>query len=544
MAVLIKFISISEHPVETNEEQNKENNPTDVDAIIAQLPKRLERSRIGILRRLEGNKQNNLSLAPKNNTDITTIERGQCVVSNLDNSQSPVSIIPIANQLELKAPETMKLHSSFLQRDNNLKQEETRSDKDPNDISFWLKPSPIQPYPYNFIMAVRKKLEAITNPIANQKRNIADNIEWIGRRSSSATNHCSAVQLESNQLNTVPMAEKTLQNNHEQTENTSNLIKSSNVIPQSIDHDSDISQNTLSISSDILSPSSPDKRQQIVMANAFIPLLTDAIPISMKNEAKDTADRRHNESHVQLVRGVDMKKNHNSRKSEAPHFNVQKMLSDFNESLSQVIKVNKKLHDVLSTPPSVQPSSVSYSDDFDDDKKDTSQYTDYESDNIEASYTVSTTKKNEPSNISEQMSCDATIHTDNTNEQSESHRAGSNSIVETNVKVRQSDGYNDENTATVTIAEEWPIHTETFRSNSKNVPDDKSVTSLQQHFSNDGEMPNTSIGSDIFAVFNRTSMEISNDIHNTSTWSEGNISYSSLGMVFIRQNPPFSFSSN
>lgn len=45
--------------------------------------------------------------------------------------------------------------------------------------------------------------------------------------------------------------------------------------------------------------------------------------------------------------------------------NIQRLLNDFNESLSQVIEVNKKLHSGLSNPPSLRQSktpSVAYSD--------------------------------------------------------------------------------------------------------------------------------------------------------------------------------------
>ncbi|KAL5289013.1 CEP350 family protein [Megaselia abdita] len=49
-------------------------------------------------------------------------------------------------------------------------QAETQSEK--KDIPYWLKPSPVQMYPYNFIMAVRKKLEAIANPAVVKGTNV------------------------------------------------------------------------------------------------------------------------------------------------------------------------------------------------------------------------------------------------------------------------------------------------------------------------------------------------------------------------------------
>ncbi|XP_037956628.1 uncharacterized protein LOC119686195 isoform X2 [Teleopsis dalmanni] len=72
----------------------------------------------------------------------------------------PVQLKPIDSktksvEVQVSATET---HLNAVMGQNNKKAVE----KEQSDLPYWLKPSAVQIYPYNFIMAVRRKLEAIT----------------------------------------------------------------------------------------------------------------------------------------------------------------------------------------------------------------------------------------------------------------------------------------------------------------------------------------------------------------------------------------------
>lgn len=469
--------------LEPKKHQNKENEPID---LCANSVDKNDRQNIGILRRFE-NQQDPISTATKLRPEHSSP------------SDEPHQDLPLCTphqlplELELKAPDTMKLQSSLLLPNNMPNNQE----ENPNDISFWLKPSPIHPYPYNFIMAVRKKLEAISHPVAMKSRANADSFALV---SSKSTEHTIQNETEISPTNDMQIE--------------SNTSKPMLIATQSDDHQSKNTQNTLSISSGILSIASPEKHAPIVSENnTFSPLSTDAVDgmqIAVKN--RDTESKRtladimskkaYIVSHVEFNRGDDIDTSYQSGTTGRSQSDIQKMLSDFNESLSQVIKVNKKLHDALSKPPTIETSSNSYSDDFDDD-------------NTKSTATYSQTITQKPSDTDASRS----LGTKNSEQASVSTMdrsiTNSHSLVKSGV----------EEVVTEIMAEELSETTEAIQRTTGTTPEKNRIASFEQHFSNDGEMLNTSIGSDIFAVFNRTS------VHNTSTWSEANISYSSLGMV-------------
>lgn len=537
------------------------------------------------------------------------------------------STTSVALELDLRAPASMVLKSTALPPRNevmpfNQNVNEHHEAVDQNQISFWLKPTPVQPYPYNFIMAVRKKLEAIAHPVVNRGRTYKENakIKTLSGRpnqifeSRYKTNLALSKKIEQNVYAGTLWSHIHDPNRKEPSAATDDLNsnffssfeaqrsnismqndKKSSINPATITtNESGGSQNTLSISSGILSHSSPEKKKLIGRDRAdarkeshylLSPLSTDAVdgmhiilnkanPI---NDQRHQHNRKHISSHIKFARGVDTETNH----QHGQPLDVHKMLNDFNESLSQVIQVNRKLHSALSSPSSQlrnTASSVNYSDDFDEEHKDTekrsqenaneatytSQFTDYRSDNKTRSAATPKSSQSPNQTISEQIINNSTA-TKSTLQNSQMSRTFNATLqrfsaISTNGKLqtatdsqiesiatqendldlenRKSVGTNGDNLTSAqsianTVAEELRTATETSdtsNSSHSNIRD-RMVKSYEQRFSSDGEVLNTSIGSDMLAVFNRTSMEISNEHHNSTTWSEGNISYSSLGMV-------------
>ncbi|XP_055300626.1 uncharacterized protein LOC129567583 isoform X2 [Sitodiplosis mosellana] len=400
-----------------------------------------DKNRIGILRRPEG-------VSPTiESTDthiVQTLSDGSANVeqhseSNIDPNISLEKSIhnstfrsePRLCEFELKVPETVPLKSSLLHEiSNNGVQDEVQHDNrdneqhfedtvaKPRDIPYWLRPTPVQPYPYNFIMAVRKKLESITHPVVSLKPR-----QW-----PNPTEHAS---LHSPLARPNTMFESHFRRNLErrQSESSEN-VQSSDVSPRkssnhienspdqeeySMDFSSVVfeskrdrsnavskskrksvsgSQDTLSISSGILSHSSPEKKMRSKTTNGTgfekddkawqpSPLTTDNVDgLHITSRSLSQNERISNAnsvvshksaassatSHINFGRG----KHYSGR--GLPTFDqlsdqqsLAQLLDDFKSSLSQAIEANQQLRDLLSNPPSSrQPSSrfSQYSDDF------------------------------------------------------------------------------------------------------------------------------------------------------------------------------------
>lgn len=270
--------------------------------------------------------------------------------------------------------------------------------------------------------------------------------------------------------------------------------------PDFDNHEVNTSKKTLSgMSSGILSQSSPEKQSTLKSSN-FSPLSTDAV------------DGMHINSRISFQQKSSINETFSSRngsnKTQQTQDDLQKMLSDFNDSLSQVIKVNKKLHDVLSKPPTN--AQTSYSDDFDAYSSSKNTLTASLNGNQRSSKAL-TAKTDDESNTSNKE-----VPTEETFNISKSNGTKTLSVNHNSLEKIQSP---------VEYIEEISNKNEHFDKHSSYDSYEAKCLAYEKHFSNDGEISNTSIGSDIFAIFNRTSMEISNDLHNsTATWS-------SLGMV-------------
>lgn len=429
-----------------------------------------DKNRIGILRRPEGISPTFECGANKPALETPTISN---IIITQPDSNADLNVLPeksvqskeitsekIPCDFELKVPETIPLKSTLLNESINNevqllpqnKQNFKRSrelDEDenennlvkPKEIPFWLRPTPVQPYPYNFIMAVRKKLESITHPVfpTKQPQRLASEEQQLFCSPVSRPNPRFVSQYRRN-LDRKPS---------ESDKSTSENIKSSDVSPEKATDDIDysmepeeysmdfssateeskrrkndilfkskqksvaVSQDTLSISSGILSHSSPEKRMKTTTSNGTnvqndddddderqpSPLTTDHIDglhitshtlsqTERNSNGNGTIDRHSIQSsqstkqsfsiqstrqtiqsaavsHINFSRGMDYG-------NRQPNFNqlnkqtkVEEMFKDFTSSLSQVIEVNQHLQHLLSNPP---PSfRQKYSDDFENE---------------------------------------------------------------------------------------------------------------------------------------------------------------------------------
>lgn len=276
------------------------------------------------------------------------------------------------------------------------------------NVPHWLRPSPTQVYPYNFIMAVRKKLELIANPTQSAVHTKTENAaetprarpSYFKKKNTPASGFRKKLQRPemkdpSNVLNQDSIANFAAEPTPKRTEIMSesdaltNLSSMSLQVPPSSSHnknkarknnankqhqtsDSD-SQATLSISSAIFSQSSPEKKKPIIAA-AVEPLSTEAIT-DLRVNSSVTKTRSKSTSiaypFVNTRRGSDMpSKTQDTRirstssTTQLDKSNIINMLDSFNRSLSHAISVNQKLHETLNrpaieTPRSTEPPKIS-----------------------------------------------------------------------------------------------------------------------------------------------------------------------------------------
>lgn len=630
------------------------------------------RNRIGILRQSKEISPT-MSMTPQPIIQLNTL------VSN-DNKESPlhvpnddlnqISAKPTRNNeiqndeaeksdFQLKAPELISLKSSFLK--DNVTQTSDTLNKPTNfdgktEIPYWLRPTPVQPYPYNFIMAVRKKLESITNPVLvpqhQQQQSstpIYENTPFAPRpkavfsskfRSTfdkqldeiekSLSDYDNQQSVEINEVAKEENAPKTVSPNGELVKAANDYVNVSEQIEYSMNFSSvsnnskrisvnsrskslrkniENSQDTLSISSGILSQSSPEKKfkkstkdmQKNQISDEFrqpSPLTTDnvdGLQIASRSFGNTEQGSGNHEksgvtSHINFSRGSDFSAfSQPSTNRTVDSINVHKFLRDFNESLSEVIKVNQHLHTVLSNPPSnstvntqrtSQNPSNKYSEDFEKIAgSKTSKFDSHISSNISESIVLpsyrskSAEKSNAATSIGDNQvtSMAESIISDRAQNYSESMQQDTNEkspdgysnivMYETDIK-SSTRNYDNNNTTSimteieknqsdksVTLIEEKlgessesptnndlksislsiakkSISTE----NDEAVPQSRESKSIHKEISGEPETLNQSIGSDILAIFNKTSLDVGDDLSST-TWIEKNVSYSNLGMV-------------
>lgn len=494
-------------------------------------------------------------------------------------------------------------------------------------IPYWLRPTPVQPYPYNFILAVRKKLESITNPVLRPKRNqttttqkssppitetFSDHLSKVpswpnqqqtiksitnnNNNSSNMTIQRSVVQPASsppiNLINIYNQIESPL-NVHLYSMNNSNV--SNNNVSRHIELKSNQmemingngSQDTLSISSGILtSHSRPEKNLLKLNVNKsgehsiqpITPLATDAIDgmtIFKRNasqlnarERQSTQNELHISSHINFERGnsfdersqltfndlnsasITTTSNGNGTGTRDQNNDVHKLLKDFNDSLSQVIKVNQYLHGILShsstsrrkaETPTTAKESTKYSNDFE-------EAITTERSSIEE--VIESDKQSHQSDIKRVEQVDDIGYSNSYNETNSNIRAlldetTHKSSIRADVDNGTKNGNYNNESSEITDAEngsrtDSPTNNDlksmslSIAKKSIATEDETNATeSYRKHIVSEPEMLNQSIGSDIYIMFNKTSMDLKDEL-NSSTWSMQSLSYSSLGVVSER----------
>lgn len=441
--------------------------------------------------------------------------------------------------LELTIPPSASLKSSLLERKPGSETVESPLLREPGDKGtaepYWLRPTSAQMYPYNFIMALRKKLEQVSYPPMPSAENRIPSPIPAHQTARSPPAHSSPNEASQSEDYSTNFSSATLQTQHTQT--------SAPVLASEQDGknggDASDTQDTLSISSGILSHSSPEKQPKPARAQAApSPLSTDlldGLQIASKNSsrisrsASDEAptSREQISSFINFSRGNAYEKleplavNVGTDRSRRPEsFDVQEMLNEFNENLSQAIEVNQRLHSILSNPATqrtnsepVSLSSRHYSDDFENGEASKSHISQGAFSQSSRTLTQTESRRELPS-VRVSKSSSSTRET--ITEQITQAQGDSAS------EVKPSKSSQEDATEKIT--------SETIRSSVNEERSSNSVRSIHKRIVGEKEVINSSIGSDIRGVFKRYALEYSADMNSTS-WSDGNRSLSSLGMV-------------
>lgn len=304
---------------------------------------------------------------------IADVSRNQTRQSSSKENKNPLDI-------KLKVPD-VKLSMSSL---NRIELPPTAFQQ---KLPMWLQNSAIQPYPYNFIFAVRKKLEAYasaneTKPIVQQK---------IKAKSSFDTPHLSKVGQVKKGRNFMREMQE---DNTESELKHSTMTESPERVVNSVEREPMSEANTISEISSIQSDlaqvlekkSSHDDTSEIVSRSlkdeVFVgktreSINSDYIRSSLEkklvelNVSPNTTQKRINFLSSTLMQADrkeekmnvanDLDKNKHDQEKEGEY---QKMLSAFNQSLSNVIQVNQLLSTVLSSKSSQSSGTVNYTSSF------------------------------------------------------------------------------------------------------------------------------------------------------------------------------------
>lgn len=429
------------------------------------------------------------------------------------------------HNLELTVP-SLSLKSSILvdlgQKENK---ENVAENKGGAPDSYWLRPQPVQLYPYNFIMAVRKKLEQITYASVQNKENsqMPPPPPPAERRNFHFKNNA----------NRAPFAKhSTIRSSATRSE----ALPSARPRGHGLSERESDTQDTLSISSGILSHSSPEKEPSKVnlsTTEAPSPLSTDHIDglhISSKSANQSSAiraDTNNEQAKDEIASFVNFNRGNAYEKLEPlretideanDRLDVQQMFSEFNQNLSQAIEVNQRLHSLLSKSSSLRSGSASgtniYSDDFEN-----------------ASRTNHSSHSKSISNQNRSPGGANTIQENAVNSQTTEStvKTIADSVGANGARAEPKTNSNSSPKSFSGTITEQIIATETR--NSSAVGDENSFRSLRKYVFDERDMMSTSsIGANIYAVFKQTALQFGPDLSSTA-WSDGNRSLSSLGKV-------------
>lgn len=344
--------------------------------------------KFGILRKAETNQ-----LSKQFDFEYGALNKKFC---DFNMHEQPLQSETIAfRQLPTQTKESDSLHliSSSFQLTETLKKNRPRKTSESAKCSiklktdetintpYWLRPTPVQIYPYNFIMAIRKKLDSITNPSVTDANTPLARPKYFQKKSVFRENlnkeHMAKNKLNSKKPRTNILekfdeqkCEKKISNgiNSKKYSNTAISKKNSKSIPNKLKTSIDCqSQDTLSMSSAIFSQSNPrsTSTNRSIPIDEPIPLSTghlDAIKITSKsNSFVNKTNTSHLKEHpfINSKRGNYMEPDSYlkpiiSSSEEINKGNIFEKLEGFNKSVSEVISINQQLHaDILEKDPTI-----------------------------------------------------------------------------------------------------------------------------------------------------------------------------------------------
>lgn len=452
------------------------------------------------------------------------------------------------------------------------------------NIPFWLRPTSAQTYPYNFIMAVRKKLESVTQPVlvdpiprtdtplARPKNsrnvhssnfrenlekaeesnvvhesskaflNMIDSIPGINSTNEKAEDEICEVNPPQSQSKAASGSDEFSTNFssislHITDRNTMSELSSirsdqpnRTISPLKLSRHTDVASDDdddTTISSAILSQNSPEKKSKPQTWIA-VPLNTEAIKdLKIRSSNSNLSSQRTKETSrlhpfVNTERGDSDK---NRLGNDLAQRSMVEMFETFSKNLSQVISVNERLHSALST--SFHGSNPS-------ERQELRSL--LHSDNKQQT-------RSESLSLRQQQTYSDPVYTTSfeaTNDESIQEADGINSQTktETDLPSKNNEGSEEtvkDMTTTKTFSEDKTgsvVVTQTVTSRKteilSNVPTSDAARNLDPEFR---RYSTASIGSDIFAVFSQSDEENSLRAVNHVVSCEESFNYSSIGMV-------------
>lgn len=299
------------------------------------------------------------------------------------------------DNLKLKVPDT-KLSFSILKRTELIPQAHETFTVPKPQVPFWLQNSAVQPYPYNFIWAVRKKLEAYTSA-EEAKRVLFERTQGLESLETpqlqlKKTNRITKARnfpdffgkqpaddikpelqrptiIDDSETNITSIEQEMLYEANTISEISS--LKSDLVKSKSRERDQKQDDDDTTISESIFHSVGDDvfvgkKRESLNTDYSRASFENDVVDLVPKNLSPNTTEKRVNFMSSTVLPRLGMKsqadnqndldRNNLNQEKEGEY---QKMLTAFNQSLSHVIEVNQMLSTVLSSKSSVASTQTS-----------------------------------------------------------------------------------------------------------------------------------------------------------------------------------------
>lgn len=217
-------------------------------------------------------------------------------------------------------------------------------------VPFWLQNTAVQPYPYNFIWAVRKKLEAFTSAMEAKQQPLVK----PASRQKKARKFQSFLTIEDSKVERPIIADDsgTSVSEANTISEISSLQSDLAMIKSKSQEKEDDDGDDTTISESIFHSLKDDAfvgKQRESVNSMFDRASFDKKVVDMK-VSPNTTEKRDNflSSTKELPKLTEQNDLDNNKLNQAKEQEYQKMLTAFQESLSQVIQVNQKLSSDLS----------------------------------------------------------------------------------------------------------------------------------------------------------------------------------------------------